>query len=54
MIDPFSAGVFITSAAAIFGMFLRIENRITKIETTLKQMKEQGARCQPRLGDPTK
>ena len=54
MIDPFGAGVFVTSAAAIFGMFLRIENRITKIESTLKQMQGERTGCQPRLEERMK
>lgn len=54
MIDPFSAGVFLTTAAGIIGMFIRIESRLTKLETTIKYIKENMKGCQPTLDDPTK
>lgn len=52
--DPFQAGLFITIGAAVVGMFLRIEHRITKVETTLTFIQRSMTGCQPTLEDHTK
>jgi hypothetical protein len=53
MIDPFSAGIYLTTAAGIIAMFIRIENRITRLETTLKFIQENMFRCQQPSDKPT-
>ena len=47
MTDPFSIGVFITIGAAIVGMFVRIEHRVTKVETTLEFILRNVTGCPP-------
>lgn len=52
--DIFSSALFITIGAAVVSMFLRIENRLTKVETTLAFIQEHMSGCQPPLENPTK
>lgn len=52
--DPFQTGLFVTIGAAIVGMFIRIEHRLTQVETTVTHIKEHMTGCQPTLEEPTK
>ena len=54
MTDPITTGLLITAAAGIIGMFLRIEHRLTKVETTVTHIKEHMTGCQPPLDLDTK
>lgn len=47
MTDPLSTGLLIAAAAGVVGMFLRIEHRLTKVETTVHFIKENMTACQP-------
>ena len=51
--DPFQTGLFITIGAAIVGMFIRIEHRLTKVETTVIDIKEHMSGCPPTSEDHT-
>ena len=53
MTDPITTGLIITAAAGVIGMFLRIEHRLTKVETTVEYIKENIAGCQPPLDKNT-
>ena len=52
--DPFSLGIFITIGAAVVGMFIRIEHRLTKVETSLTYIQENMTGCPPTSEEPTK
>ena len=54
MTDPITTGLLITAAAGIIGMFIRIEHRLTKVETTVDYIKENISGCQPPLDNATK
>ena len=45
--DPFTIGISVTVSAAVIGMFIRIEHRLTKVETTLFYIQEHMTGCQP-------
>ena len=45
--DPFTIGISLTIGGAIVGMFIRIEHRLTKVETTLTYIQEHMTECQP-------
>ena len=47
MTDPITSGLLIAAAAGVVGMFLRIEHRLTKVETTVTHIKEHMTECQP-------
>lgn len=53
MTDPLSTGLLIAAAAGIIGMFIRIEHRLTKVETTIHFIKEHISGCQPPLDNDT-
>ena len=53
MTDPITSGLLIAAAAGIVGMFLRIEHRLTKVETTLTYIQENITQCQPPSGKNT-
>ena len=54
MIDTIMSGILTIAGTAIIGMFIRIEHRLTKVETTISFIKENIIRCQQPLEDPTK
>ena len=51
--DPFALGIFITIGAAVVGMFIRIEHRLTKVETTIEYIKDNISGCQQPLDKNT-
>lgn len=54
MADPLTTGLLIAAAAGVVGMFIRIEHRLTKVETTVTHIREHLTGCQPPLGASTK
>lgn len=48
MVDYFSIGIYITVGAAVIALFLRIENRITRVETSIDFIKANCVKCQLR------
>jgi len=52
--DPFTIGISVTIGAAVIGMFIRIEHRLTKVETTLNFIQENISGCQPTLDENMK
>ena len=52
--DPFQTGLFITIGAAIVGMFIRIEHRLTKVETIVEHIKEHTPGCPQTSEENTK
>ena len=52
--DVFFTGALMTAGAAVIGMFIRIEHRLTKVETKLCFIKENILGCQQSSEDPTK
>ena len=53
MTDPITSGLLIAAAAGVVGMFLRIEHRLTKVETTVTHIKEHMNKCPPPLDTDT-
>ena len=53
MTDPFTAGAIIAAIGGIYGMFLRIERRLTRLETNVTHIKEHMSSCQPTTEEPT-
>ena len=53
MTDPITAGLLIAAAVGVIGMFIRIEHRLTKVETTVHFIKENMTGCQPPLDNDT-
>ena len=54
MMEIITTGTLITAGAAIIGMFIRIEHRLTKVETKLDFIQENITGCQQPSEDPTK
>ena len=52
--DPFTIGIFVTIGSAIVGMFIRIEHRLTKVETKIDFIQENIIGCQQPLETNTK
>jgi uncharacterized membrane protein YqgA involved in biofilm formation len=52
--DPFAFGLFVTIGGAVIGMFIRIEHRLTKLETKVDAIQGCFPACQPPLEDDTK
>ncbi len=52
--DPFTIGISVTIGGAIVCMFIRIEHRLTKVETTLAFIKGNMNGCQPTSEEDTK
>lgn len=54
MTDPIEIGFAFAIGSGIIGMFLRIEHRLTKLETKLDNIEENITGCQPPLENPMK
>jgi len=52
--DPFTIGISVTIGGAIVGMFIRIEHRLTKVETMLTFIQENIIGCQQPSEESTK
>ena len=52
--DVFFTGAFMAAGAAIIGMFIRIEHRLTKVETKIDFIQENIIGCQQSSEGPTK
>ena len=44
--EPFTVGISVTIGAAVIGMFIRIEHRLTKVETKLDFIQQAIPGCQ--------
>jgi hypothetical protein len=45
--DPFNMGISVTIGVAVVGMFLRIEHRLTTVETKIDNLEGKITGCQP-------
>lgn len=54
MTDPVDLAFVAAIGGAVVGMFLRIEHRLTKVETTVLDIKEHIDKCPPPSEGPTK
>lgn len=52
--DPLTSGLLIAAAGGVVGMFIRIEYRLTRVETRLEILLEKRPQCQPTLEGPMK
>ena len=52
--EPFTIGISVTIGAAVIGMFIRIEHRLTKVETKIDFIQENIIGCQQPLETDTK
>jgi len=52
--DPFTVGISVTIGAAVIGMFIRIEHRLTKVETKIDFIQDNMNGCQPHSDENTK
>jgi hypothetical protein len=52
--DPLTTGLLIAAAGGVVGMFIRIEYRLTRMETLLTVHLEERPQCQPSLETNTK
>jgi len=52
--DPFTLGISVTIGSAIIGMFMRIEHRLTKLETKVDSIQGCLPACQPPSDTDTK
>ena len=53
MLNSIDWGVLVVIGGAIVTMFIRIEHRLTKVETMISQHMKESHQCQPPLEDPT-
>lgn len=51
--DPVTTGLLIAAAGGIVALFIRIEHRLTKVETSLTFILENLPGCQQHSEDPT-
>jgi uncharacterized membrane protein YqgA involved in biofilm formation len=49
MADPLTAGLLIAAAGGVVGLFIRIEHRLTRVETTLEVLLKRENKCPPPL-----